>query len=62
MRVFVIYLIVLPVALSASLCGADVFNMPAGQTSLLTVPVGDAGNAGNYAARLPTTTRSANTT
>ena len=29
---------------------ADVFHMPAGETSLLTVPVGDAGNAGNYGA------------
>ena len=35
-------------ALFASLARADVFNMPNGETSLLTVPVGDPGNASSY--------------
>ena len=35
------------VALAVGVARADVFNMPAGQTSLAMVPVGDAGNAAN---------------
>jgi formylglycine-generating enzyme len=43
-------LAILSLLLMAAAVEADVLNMPAGQTSLVTVPVGDAGNAGYYGA------------
>jgi hypothetical protein len=44
-RYIMLSLVVLSLALSASLVKADVFNMPNGQTSLQFVTVGDPGNA-----------------
>lgn len=46
-------LVVAATVLTVSIAQADVFKMPTGQTNLLTVPVGDAGNAAAEIANEP---------